>query len=207
MICRGCPQTHRNSRVLVPRVWHRAARSKVIDPRPELVGGTNILSRSHLPPRPPPVSRFDQNQFSGWPDALSAPPQEAPKSPGGEGGAPDSTSKEEEEEKDSPTLNLPDKEYIENCRRAIAISLKRAAADRSLVLPPPEREESPSKVKNMLACSLSSSYYYICMATTNPITCLPYRIPACRIALPDNSKSCSSHLACLLSWFRPLHIC
>merc|ERR1712203_1307420 len=29
--------------------------------------------------------------------------------------------------------------------RAIAISLKRAAADRSLVLPPPEREESPSK--------------------------------------------------------------
>ena len=154
-----------------------------------------------------PVSRFDQNQFSGWPDALSAPPQEAPKSPGGEGGAPDSTSKEEEEEKDSPTLNLPDKEYIENCRRAIAISLKRAAADRSLVLPPPEREESPSKVKNMLACSLSSSYYYICMATTNMITCLPYRIPACRIALPDNSKSCSSHLACLLSWFRPLHIC
>ena len=39
------PQTHRNSRVLVPRVCHRAARSKVIDP-PTRVGWRNQHSLS-----------------------------------------------------------------------------------------------------------------------------------------------------------------
>ena len=125
-----------------------------------------------------------RDQFSGWPNVISAPPQEAPKSPGGEGGPADSTSKED----DSPVrLNLPDKDYVDNCRRAIALSLRAAGAGevpRALVLPP-EREESPVKV-NILACSYSCS-----SSAWQPDPCLhsssKFRsAPACHIALPEN---------------------
>ena len=106
-----------------------------------------------------------RDQFSGWPDAISAPPQEAPKSPGGEGGPADSTSKEEEEDSPMQRMKLPDKDYLESCRRAIALGLRAAGAGevaRTLVLPPPEREESPAKVNMLPACSI---LLLLCMAT------------------------------------------
>ena len=113
-----------------------------------MVGGAHQHSLCRILRRRRRISFRDQ--FSGWPDAISAPPQEAPKSPGGEGGAADSTSTEDDS---AMRLKLPDKDYVDNCRRAIALGLRAAGAGevpRTLVLPSSEREESPAKV-NMLA--------------------------------------------------------
>ena len=92
-------------------------------------------------------------------------------------------------------LKLPDKDYVDNCRRAIALGLRAAGAGevpRALVLPP-EREESPAKVNMLAACSCSSSAWQ-----PDPLPAFLLKVPlgplhAISLCLKI-STSCSSHI-------------